>query len=149
MQPAAADTLAAIASKRMDALPKLELVQQLGVMPVVAQWDAALPGSVELEERSDAAERLAGLLNTLALEAIESIKRLENHVISLQARGDDVSIGASCCVGRQKCNGHSCADAVNSECTCVARNDAIAHKNAKVGYCSAGVGPAAGWQCVT
>jgi exportin-T len=88
LQGAAADTIVAIVSKRMDALPKLELIQQLAVVPVLAQWEEVLRGSADADGdgEGDAAAKIANLLNTLALEAIESIKRLENHIISMQAR---------------------------------------------------------------
>lgn len=41
---AAADVLAAILAKRMDAGAKLALVRQLGVVPLLARWAAGLPG---------------------------------------------------------------------------------------------------------
>ena len=84
LQGAAAGTLSAILSKRMDAQPKLQLVAQLGLVPVAAQWHSALPGCSDAGD-ADAAAQLAGLLNVLAFEVIESVKRLENHVISMQA----------------------------------------------------------------
>ena len=89
MQGCAADTMCAIASKRMDALPKLELLQQLGIAPAVAACEATLRRvSAESkghdDDATEAASRLSGLVNALALEAIDSVKRLENQAISMQ-----------------------------------------------------------------
>ena len=74
----------------MDAAPKLALLSQLGVVPSLAQWErlcggqegtGRVPGGSE-----EAGEKLAGLLNGVALEAVESVKRLENHLVSMQVR---------------------------------------------------------------
>ena len=42
-QGAAADMLTEVVLKRMEAVPKLALIQQLGVVPVAAAWSAGLP----------------------------------------------------------------------------------------------------------
>lgn len=42
---AAADVLAAMLGKRMEAGAKLALVQQLGIVPLLARWAGGLPGS--------------------------------------------------------------------------------------------------------
>ena len=44
---AAADVLAAIVAKRMDASAKLALVRQLGIVPLLARWASGLPGSFD------------------------------------------------------------------------------------------------------
>ena len=44
---AAADVLAAIVAKRMDASAKLALVRQLGIVPLLARWAGGLPGSFD------------------------------------------------------------------------------------------------------
>jgi hypothetical protein len=67
----------------MDAQPKLQLIQALGVAPVAARWADALPVAAADPE---AAAHVSGLLNTLAYETIESMKRLENQVIGMQVR---------------------------------------------------------------
>lgn len=43
----AADVLAAIVAKRMDASAKLALVRQLGIVPLLARWASGLPGSFD------------------------------------------------------------------------------------------------------
>jgi hypothetical protein len=96
LQGAAADTIAAIISKRMDPLPKLQLVMQLGVVPVAAEWEAILSGGSAGEGNMEAAARLSALLNVLALEVIESVKRLENHVISMQVCTSQQAAAVGC-----------------------------------------------------
>jgi hypothetical protein len=68
----------------MDPQPKLELIMQLGFVPLVAQWEHGLPGQADNGDGRGAAAQLARLMNALALEVVESIKKLENHVISMQ-----------------------------------------------------------------
>jgi exportin-T len=84
LQGAAAATLSAILSKRMDPQPKLDLIAQLGIVSVVAQWEHGLPGQAESSDDGGSVAQLARLLNVLALEVVECVKRLENHVISMQ-----------------------------------------------------------------
>ena len=47
VQGAAAEVLTEIISKRMEAVPKLALIQQLGVVPVCAGWRGGLPAVKE------------------------------------------------------------------------------------------------------
>jgi len=82
LQGAASATLSAIMSKRMEAQPKLHLIQQMQVAPVAAQWEAVANRSGELDE--EMAEHLASFLNVLACETIDSLKRIENQFISMQ-----------------------------------------------------------------
>eukprot|EP00892_Ulva_mutabilis_P003832 jgi/Ulvmu1/1820/UM119_0038.1 len=93
LQGAASATLSAILSKRMEAQPKLQLIQQMYVAPVAAQWEVIANSSGEWDE--DVAEHLASFLNVLACETIESLKRIENQFISMKALGIDVDGGAS------------------------------------------------------
>ncbi|KAK9827309.1 hypothetical protein WJX81_002974 [Elliptochloris bilobata] len=111
---AAADVLAAIVAKRMDAGAKLALVRQLGIIPLLAQWAVGLPGGRGAREDQvngsgdgdavnkgdgdsdggtdgDDADELelkcAQLLATTAGEVLEAWKKVENGVVSLQAVG--------------------------------------------------------------
>ena len=62
LQGAAAEVLTEIVSKRMsEAGAKLALIQQLGLVPMVAQWKAGLPG----DEDGDLPLRCAHLLAAL------------------------------------------------------------------------------------
>ncbi|KAG1677608.1 hypothetical protein FOA52_010389 [Chlamydomonas sp. UWO 241] len=84
LRAAAADCLTEVVSKRMDAGPKLQLVHSMGIVPLCAQWVNGFPGGADDEELL---LKLARLLATLATEIIDSLKRLENSVISLAAVG--------------------------------------------------------------
>ena len=95
LQGAAADCLTEVVSKRMDAGPKLTLIEGMGIVPRCARWSAGFPtmgssaaASAGRGERAAAGRdddddddllvRLARLLATLATEVIDSLKRLEN-----------------------------------------------------------------------
>lgn len=84
LQTQAAECLSEILAKRMDAQAKLRLVHTLAIVPICAAWRDAIPGA---DAGSEVAPALARLVNTLACEVIESLKRIENHVISLRALG--------------------------------------------------------------
>ncbi|GAX84343.1 hypothetical protein CEUSTIGMA_g11765.t1 [Chlamydomonas eustigma] len=98
---AAADCLTEVVSKRMDALPKLTLFESMGIVSKCANWSGGIPlPSSRAGVGSDGAEddgldeegegllgRCAHLLATLATEILDSLKRLENGVISLAAIG--------------------------------------------------------------
>lgn len=110
LRGAVADCLMEIVSKRMDSVPKLTLIQSMGIVPRCATWANGFPlpprrgaqqGGGGGEEGEDEGEdedvqqmlvvRLARLLATLATEVIDSLKRLENQVISFNAMG--LSVG--------------------------------------------------------
>ncbi|KFM22934.1 Exportin-T [Auxenochlorella protothecoides] len=78
LRAAAAGVLIEIVGKRMEAEPKLALIQQLGVVPEAAKWAEGLPGA----EDGD-----AGLLACLATEILEAVKKIENAVLSMAAVG--------------------------------------------------------------
>ncbi|KAG7675140.1 hypothetical protein Ndes2526B_g07998 [Nannochloris sp. 'desiccata'] len=84
---AAAGVLTEIIEKRMESLPKLNLIQSLGVVPVCAQWANGLPGA---EEEPELAANYAKLLAALATEVLEAWKKVENSVLSMAAVGLDV-----------------------------------------------------------
>lgn len=84
---AAAGVLTEIIGKRMDSLAKLSLIQNLGVVPVCAQWAGGLPGG---EEDTELATKYAKLLAALATEVLEAWKKVENSVLSMAAVGLDV-----------------------------------------------------------
>ena len=92
LRAAAADVLTEIVGKRMEAIAKLTLVQQLGVAPVCAAWAGGLPGAGEEPEM---AARYARLLAALAGEVLESWKKVENSVLSMAAVGLPVDDEAS------------------------------------------------------
>ncbi|RMZ52492.1 hypothetical protein APUTEX25_003635, partial [Auxenochlorella protothecoides] len=76
LRAAAAGVLIEIVGRRMEAEPKLALIQQLGVVPEAAKWAEGLPGA----EDGD-----AGLLACLATEILEAVKKIENAVLSMAA----------------------------------------------------------------
>lgn len=59
---------------------------------VASRWEAIANGSGELD--MDAAEYLTGFLNILACETIESLKRIENQLISMQVPAHEISLHA-------------------------------------------------------
>ncbi|KAK9812733.1 hypothetical protein WJX72_002830 [[Myrmecia] bisecta] len=77
---ASIDVLTEIVSKRMDAVAKMGLVQQLGIVPICA----GLPG---LEPGDETAARLAKLLAVLAGEILRALAHIENQVEGLAAVG--------------------------------------------------------------
>jgi len=84
---AAAGVLTEIIQKRMESVPKLNLIQSLGVVPVFAQWANGLPGA---DEEPELAANYAKLLAALATEVLEAWKKVENSVLSMAAVGLDV-----------------------------------------------------------
>lgn len=92
LRGAAADVLTEVVSKRMEAVPKLTLIQQLGVVPVCAGWQSGLPS---VEEEPDLAVKYSKLLATLATEVLEAWKKVENSVLSMAAVGLAVDEEAS------------------------------------------------------
>ncbi|WPT12450.1 Exportin-T [Picochlorum sp. SENEW3] len=102
-QVAAISVLREIVSKRMDAGPKLSLIEGLGLVPIAASWSTSgVPGiSNDDHELAVASSKL---LVSLATEILEAWKKVENGVLSLQAVGvaldDDVisEANTSCCV---------------------------------------------------
>ena len=103
LQGAAADCLSEVVSKRMDAVPKLTLIESMGIVPRCARWAGGFPmaggaaaaaaaggagaggrsagGAAARDDDEDdegLLVRLARLLATLATEVIDSLKRLEN-----------------------------------------------------------------------
>lgn len=68
----------------MEAQPKLQLIVQLDAAAAAEQWESIAAPAGELDEAL--AEELTSFLNVLACETIESVKRIENQVISMQAR---------------------------------------------------------------
>lgn len=100
LRGASADCLAEVVSKRMDAVPKLTLIQTMAIVPRCSSWANGFPlplhlvqghkssASQELEdERQTLVVKMARLLATLATEVIDSLKRIENQVISFSAMG--------------------------------------------------------------
>ena len=85
---AAAGVLTEIIGKRMESLPKLNLIQNLGVVPVCAQWSGGLP--VDQENEPELAHRYAKLLAALATEVLEAWKKVENSVLSMAAVGLEI-----------------------------------------------------------
>lgn len=97
LQGAAAATLASVLSKRMEPQPKLQLIVQLDAAAAVEQWESIATPAGELDE--ELAEQLTSLLNVLACETIESVKRIENQVISMQVRyppSPCITLGVRC-----------------------------------------------------
>lgn len=100
-QVSAVSVLTEIVSKRMDAGPKLNLVSGLGLVPIAARWsETGVPG-METDDH-ELAVASSKLLTNIASEILESWKKVENSVISMQAVGvslDDETISeayASC-----------------------------------------------------
>lgn len=87
LKGAAADCLSEVLSKRMDAVPKLTLVQSMGIVPRCAAWAGGFPGTADDEQLS---LRLARLLATLATEIIDSLKRLENGGVGSGGRAGEM-----------------------------------------------------------
>lgn len=81
LQCAAMGCLAEIAAKRMDAVPKLRLIDQLELVPAAVRW------APRVQRDSELGAKVAWLLDTLAFEVIEGLKRVENQVVSMQALG--------------------------------------------------------------
>lgn len=92
LRGAAAEFLTEIINKRMEASPKLSLIQQLGIVPVCAQW--AIGGLPDAQQAPNLAISYARLLAVLATEVLESLKKVENSIVSLQAVGLDVDAEA-------------------------------------------------------
>jgi len=88
LRGAAAEFLTEIINKRMEASPKLLLIQQLGIVPVCARW--ASSGLPDGQQAPNLAIKYARLLAVLATEVLESLKKVENSIVSLQAVGLDV-----------------------------------------------------------
>ena len=97
-QVAAVAVLTEIVNKRMDAGPKLSLIQSLGLVPIAAQWsETGVPG-VDGDDH-DLAVSCSKLLTNLANEILEAWKKVENGVLSLQAVGvslEDEVISEAC-----------------------------------------------------
>mmetsp|Transcript_5354 Transcript_5354/g.11718 ORF Transcript_5354/g.11718 Transcript_5354/m.11718 type:complete len:1077 (-) Transcript_5354:655-3885(-) len=94
LRGAAAECLTEVISKRMDAVPKLNLIQSMNIVPQAAMWASGV--SLWSHEDSELLSKFANLLAALAMEIMDSIKRLENNVISLTAMGftvDDEAAG--------------------------------------------------------
>jgi exportin-T len=100
LRGASADCLSEVVSKRMDAVPKLTLIQTMAIVPRCSSWANGFPlphhlmqgqrlsASQEVEdERQTLVVKMARLLATLATEVIDSLKRIENQVISFSAMG--------------------------------------------------------------
>eukprot|EP00798_Chlamydomonas_sp_ICE-L_P025196 gene25196-10836_t len=93
---AATECIIEIVSKRMEAVPKLMLVKSMSIVPRCATWASALfaEGSSSFdnmdEDELELVYKFARLLATLSLEVMESLKRVENSVISLTAAGFSV-----------------------------------------------------------
>lgn len=100
-QTAAVAVLTEIVSKRMDAGPKLSLIQSLGIVPIVSAWaTSGIPGMESDDHELSVAS--SKLLGTLATEVLESWKKVENSVLSMQAVGlavenDAVAEASSSC----------------------------------------------------
>ncbi|KAI7842372.1 hypothetical protein COHA_004011 [Chlorella ohadii] len=92
LRGAAADVLTEIVSKRMEAVAKLSLIQQLGVVPVCARWAGGLPS---VDDEPELAVKYARLLAALATEVLEAWKKVENSVLSMAAVGLEVDAEAS------------------------------------------------------
>lgn len=102
-QQAAAGVLIEIVSKRMEPIPKLSLIQSLRLTPVCASWGTGrFPGldddrggggggggDISLGDLSLAIQ-FSKLLASLATEILESLKKVENSVLSMQAVGLEV-----------------------------------------------------------
>lgn len=85
---AAAGVLTEVVAKRMEAGAKLTLIQTLGVVPVCAQWaTTGLPG---VDDEHELSVKFSKLLASLATEVLESMKKVENSVLSMAAVGLDV-----------------------------------------------------------
>ncbi|KAL6771255.1 XPO2 [Auxenochlorella protothecoides x Auxenochlorella symbiontica] len=87
LRAAAAGVLIEIVGKRMEAEPKLALIQQLGVVPEAAKWAEGLPGAEDGDAGSELAAKYARLLACLATEILEAVKKIENAVLSMAAVG--------------------------------------------------------------
>lgn len=74
LQESAVDCLTEIVHKRMEQTAKLRLIQELNLLPSLAGWSAALPGS----EDDDLSFKCAKLLATLCSEIIDCWKGFEN-----------------------------------------------------------------------
>lgn len=68
----------------MEPIPKLTLIQNLGLVPVCSRWAGGLPGA---DAQSELAVKYAQLLAALATEVLESWKKVENSVLSMEAVG--------------------------------------------------------------
>ena len=92
LRGAAADCINEIVSKRMEAGSKLALVKSMSVVPRCAVWAAGLSSRAAasegglrdelLEDEQELQIKLARLLSTLALEVMDSLKRVENSTCS-------------------------------------------------------------------
>lgn len=78
----------------MEPQPKLQLIVQLDAAAAAEQWENIAAPAGELDE--PLAEQLTSFLNVLASETIESVKRIENQVISMQVRPALCCSAASC-----------------------------------------------------
>ena len=96
LRGAAADCLTEIVNKRMEAVPKLTLIQSMGIVPRCASWATGFPmpagvGGQKAQESDDERQmlvvKMARLLASLATEVIDSLKRIENQVISFSVMG--------------------------------------------------------------
>lgn len=89
LRGAASDFLSEIVTKRMEPVPKLTLIQQLGVVPLCSGWAThGLPDDTS-------ALKYAQLLASLATEVLESLKKIENSIVSMQAVGLEVDAEAT------------------------------------------------------
>lgn len=97
LQRAAIDVVTEVLCKRMEAVPKLQLVEQLGVVPVCVSWGRSLlaasatngggGGGGDADRDDDLLASCAKLLATLCTEVMDCLKRVENAYISLTAVG--------------------------------------------------------------
>mmetsp|Transcript_3613 Transcript_3613/g.10404 ORF Transcript_3613/g.10404 Transcript_3613/m.10404 type:complete len:682 (-) Transcript_3613:1758-3803(-) len=88
LQASACGCIIEILAKRMEALYKLQLIQQLGIVPVCKSWVGGMPRlGADADPDPDLAERYATLLSTLANELLDCWKRAENGVMSIAAVG--------------------------------------------------------------
>ncbi|GIL47531.1 hypothetical protein Vafri_4333, partial [Volvox africanus] len=93
---AAMDCVTEMLSKRMDAALKLNLIQSMKIVNVAATWSGGFPVRYGEEDDEEAVVvRFARLLATLATEIMDSLKRVENSVISISAVGFAVSDDAA------------------------------------------------------
>ncbi|GBF91404.1 exportin [Raphidocelis subcapitata] len=106
LRAAATDCVIEVVSKRMEPAAKVQLVENLKIVPACAAWSrtlaaavaAAAAGGGEGEAAAAAAmledeeliAKVAKLLATMAGEVMDALKRVENSVISMQAVGFEV-----------------------------------------------------------
>lgn len=85
---AAADCITEMVTKRMEHVPKLMLLQQLGMAQYCDEWSRHLGKGNGVDEET--AQKLTRLLAALGTEILDCLKKLENGVISFAALGFEV-----------------------------------------------------------